>query len=671
MFLIPLRCLLILAAMLVITACSRTDRPPFTAPAERPLAANEQEWPANHYVVLAYHDVEDDGADQQFMSVRTSALNEQFVWLRENGYQPVSVDDILRARSGGKPLPAKAVLLTFDDGYSSFYRRVYPLLKAYRWPAVLAPVGAWLDTPEGQAVDFGGQPTPRDRFLFWRQVREMSQSGLVEIGAHTYAQHKGHVANPQANMEPYAVSRGYDPHARRYESVADYRRRINDDVALITQRISDVTGKAPRVWVWPYGAAGGEALKIVRRHGYQMALTLEKGLASTDEPYNVPRILVANNPELRQFAQMVVDVRQQESMRVAHIDLDYVYDPDPAQQASNLDQLVQRVADLGINTVFLQAFADPQGDGNIRSLYFPNRWLPVRADLFNHVAWQLITRAHVEVYAWMPVLAFDVDDQKAARVEKIDLASGQRHIDAQQYKRLSPWNSENRRRIIEIYEDLASHALFDGILFHDDAVLADDEDASADALRAYQAAGFPETIAAIRQDPQLFSRWTRFKSQTLVEFTQTLAAHVRDIRGPQIKTARNIFALPILEPESEAWFAQNLDDFLAAYDWTAPMAMPLMENVPLNESNAWLEKLVRTVGQRPGALSKTVFELQARDWRTPEERWLSAEQLTEWMKTLQINGAQSYGYYPDNFLTDQPELNVIRPEFSSRWYPLP
>ncbi|VTO17181.1 outer membrane N-deacetylase [Klebsiella variicola] len=39
---------------------------------------------------------------------------------------------------------------------------------------------------------------------------------------------------------------------------------------------------------------------------------------------------------------------------------------------------------------------------------------------------------------------------------------------------------------------------------------------------------------------------------------------------PQVKTARNLFALPILEPQSEAWFAQNLDDFLAAYDWTYP-----------------------------------------------------------------------------------------------------
>src|SRR3546814_7094173 len=84
--------------------------------------------------------------------------------------------------------------------------------------------------------------------------------------------------------------------------------------------------------------------------------------------------------------------------------------------------------------------------------------------------------------------------------------------------------------------------------------------------------------------------WTRLKSRALVDFTAELTARVRKIRGPDVKTARNIFARPILEPESEAWFAQNLDDFLAAYDWTAPMAMPLMRS---DEHTSELQSLMR------------------------------------------------------------------------------
>lgn len=100
--------------------------------------------------MLSYHDVADDAADQRYVAVRTSALNEQISWLRDNDYQPISVQQILDAHDGKAVLPPKAVLLTFDDGYSSFYTRVWPLLKAYNWPALWAPVGSWVNAPANQ-----------------------------------------------------------------------------------------------------------------------------------------------------------------------------------------------------------------------------------------------------------------------------------------------------------------------------------------------------------------------------------------------------------------------------------------------------------------------------------------------------------------------------------------
>lgn len=101
-----------------------------------------------------------------------------------------------------KTLPPKAVLLSFDDGYSSFYTRVWPLLQAWNVPALWAPVGSWVDTPENQKVNFGGLMTPRDRFATWDMVRELSRSPLIEIGSHTWASHYGIVANPQGSREP-------------------------------------------------------------------------------------------------------------------------------------------------------------------------------------------------------------------------------------------------------------------------------------------------------------------------------------------------------------------------------------------------------------------------------------------------------------------------------------
>ncbi|NWA06923.1 poly-beta-1,6-N-acetyl-D-glucosamine N-deacetylase PgaB [Pseudomonas gingeri] len=661
-----MRCLLLLGALL-LGACAQTPAT-FTAPAQRPLPANEAPWPKNQVLGIAYHDVEDRDPDQAVVAVRTERLLEQLAWLRENGYRPVSVDQILAARGGGPELPAKAVLLSFDDGYASFYTRVMPVLRSYRWPALLAPVGTWIDTPAGQPVNFAGELRPRSQFLTWAQIKEISASGLVEIAAHTDASHLGIVANPQGNQQPAAATRRYDASTGRYESEADFQARMRADVVAISNKIRAVTGYAPRVWVWPYGVADGTALKVIDDQGYKMALTLDDGLDSVDRLMSSPRFLVASDPDGEHYASSLVAVQTRSPKRVVHVDLDNVYDADPVRQEINLDKLVQRISDIGANTVFLQAFADPEGDGLARELYFPNRHLPVRADIFDRVAWQLRTRAHVEVFAWMPVLSFALDS-RLPRVTRWDPATGHVAPDPEQYRRLSPFDPEVRRLIGEIYEDLARLTSVDGVLYHDDAVLSDFEDASPQALRAYAANGLPGSVEALRGDPATLQRWTRFKSRYLIDFTHELTARVRAIRGPQVQTARNLFAEPVIDPQSETWFAQNLDDFLTSYDWTAPMAMPLMEGQSESHSGDWLERLVERIGQRPGALDRTVFELQARDWRQKPATDIDGEQLADWMARIKRKGATSFGYYPDNFLENSPDLKTVRPALSNKWNP--
>jgi biofilm PGA synthesis lipoprotein PgaB len=51
------------------------------------------------------------------------------------------MDQILAARAGKLPLPEKAVLITFDDGYHSVYANAFPILKLFNAPAVIAVVG--------------------------------------------------------------------------------------------------------------------------------------------------------------------------------------------------------------------------------------------------------------------------------------------------------------------------------------------------------------------------------------------------------------------------------------------------------------------------------------------------------------------------------------------------
>lgn len=619
------------------------------------------------FVALSYHDVQDRPAEDRTgdaITIATADLVAHFAWLRAHGYRPVSLDDILAARAGRRALPEKAVLLTFDDGYASTYTRVFPLLKLFDFPAVVAPLVDWIEQPPGSRIDYGGFDLSRKRFLTWSQLREMADSGLVEIASHSRDLHHGIPGNPQGNRQPAAVTLRYDAGTGRYESDADYRERVGRDLAESARIIEARTGHRPRVMVWPYGRHNGILVEQAREAGMPVTLTLDDhGRNNIDDLAVVGRVLVGDRATLDDLVGVLgAPPEARAPVRVAHVDLDYVYDDDPAQQKRNLDRLLDRVKKLRINTVYLQAFADPDGDGNADAVYFPNRHLPVRADLFNRVAWQLMTRSGVRVYAWMPTLAFiPLPDDPVASVV-VEQAPGGVPAD---YRRLSPFSPSARRWVGDLYEDLARHAHFDGLLFHDDAYLTDFEDGSARALSVYAAHWeLPDSINRIRRSPEQMRKWTDRKTQALIEWTDALTERVRRYR-PQVETARNLYAEVVMNPAAEAWYAQSLDAFLAHYDYTAVMAMPFMENAA--RPQRWLHKLVSRVAEHPGGLSRTVFELQSVDWRDGTR--VGSEVLRRQMHLLQRLGALNFGYYPDDFVAAYPEIDAIRPAFSLSTYP--
>ncbi|MGB9149966.1 MAG: poly-beta-1,6-N-acetyl-D-glucosamine N-deacetylase PgaB [Burkholderiales bacterium] len=621
---------------------------------------------ANEVQVLCYHDVVDDlYARPDSHSVQLTQLVTQFSWMRENGYQPVSLADVVAAREGKKTLPAKAVLLTFDDGYASFYEKVYPLLREFNYPAVLALVGEWMDAPLDGQVVYDAKPVPRSMFVTWDQVRKVQSSGLVEIASHSYALHKGIPANPQGNTQPAAVSRIFEKASATYESDAAYTARIRTDLARNSALIEKETGVRPRAVVWPYGRHNLELSQVAESLGMPIGMTLQDNRLDQSKSISaIPRRLLLLNPLLPEFAYTLRDTANVNVARVMHVDLDYIYDANSEQQDRNLSALLERINAMGVNTVYLQAFVDKDSHGHAQSLYFPNRHLPVRADLFNRVAWQIGRRTSAKVYAWLPVLAFELPAQHPAAAMLVRASTnGGKNA----YRRLTPFSPLTRNVIGEIYEDLAKNVHVDGILFHDDAVLTDFEDSSGPALEHYAKKwNLPNSIDAIRADPKLMAQWTALKTAELNSFTLELADRVKKYR-PNIKTARNLYARVVTEPESEAWFAQSLPTFLQTYDWVAVMAMPYMEKAA--DADQWLDNLVRIIGKIPGALDKTVFELQSVDW--DKNLPVPSNKLHAQMRQLQLSGARNFGYYPDDFINSLPDVGTIAPALSLREYPRP
>lgn len=593
---------------------------------------------ADHLLVISYHDVRDDVAikgDVDNYAISTQNFAAHLDWMSAQGYHPVSLSQLIEASEGRATLPDKPVLLTFDDGLRSLYTRVFPLLRAYRFPALAAVITGWVDLPADQTVDFGPRPYTHEDFVTWAQLREMQDSGLIEIASHTDDLHHGVLSNPQGNETPAAITRIYDPALAAYENEATYRDRIRADLVRSSELIERHLGRAPRSIVWPYAAYNTVANDIADEAGMRVTFDLEGRNAKLGRDlHGLARLLMLDNPTVSDLAYDLRNDIELQGVRAVQVDLDAVYDTDPAQQSRNIDALIERIKQVGPSHVFLQAFADPDGNGSADALYFPNRFLPMRADLFNRIAWQLHTRADVMVYAWLPVLGYELPDP--ARRRALAITGAQDH----EIFRLDFTRPETRKLIAGIYEDLAVASYFEGLLFHDDAFLRDSE------------------------LPGLSAESPAARTRALIDFTLELKGAAEKWR-PKLKTVRNLYANTVLDPASEGWFAQRLDSFNQAYDYTALMAMPWMEDS--DEPRQWMRHLVSEVRSHDPDFSKTIFELQTVDWRSGKP--IPPETLKRQVRELQAGGVRHLAWYPDDFIADSPPLETAREAISARNFP--
>jgi biofilm PGA synthesis lipoprotein PgaB len=608
----------------------------------------------HHFLVLNYHDIVKAGSAKSSlnsMDVSVDHLEEHLVWLKKSGYKIVSVQSVLDAAAGKSSIPDKSVLLTFDDGYQSFYTRVFPLLKKYHYPATVALIGTWID----------GIDTPDEagkQLLTWNQVREMVQSGLVEMASHTYDLHKSIVANPQGDSQAATVTRLYNSTTGRYETDEQYRERIHLALRKSAEFIFQHAGVWPRVMVWPYGEYNNIALEASREAGMPMTMGLIDGFNTVANIDVLRRLIMTDNPDVRQFAEIVSKLRTDRSLRTARLDMDFLYDKDPEQTERNIEAEIQRIANAHINTVFLQAYSDSDGDGNAEALYFPNRHLPVKQDLLSHVAWQLKTRAGANVYAWLPIFAYQNSLPDAWYVQ--EWRDGKAQKSSHLYTRLSVFQPEARHYVTEVYEDLGQYCNVDGILFHNDGVLSDYEDVSSVALSfGHDVWGLPDQFEKLHAIPKMRLAWAQHKTDLISQFTNELSNRVRDNR-PGIKTARKIYTLPLLKPDSEEWYAQSFKSFLTHYNYVVIEAMPFIEGT--KKPGQWLTELVTAATHYPEGLKKSVFELQTVNWKTREK--IPSPLFIEQLELLRKLGVHHIGYYPDDVYLDQPRLKDLNKHFS-------
>jgi peptidoglycan/xylan/chitin deacetylase (PgdA/CDA1 family) len=126
--------------------------------------------------ILMYHYLSEPppGADiiRQDLSVSPEQFDRHLAYLREAGYQTISMHQLSYTLSQGKELPPKSVIITFDDGYRDHYENAFPILLKYGYTGTFFVFTQVIDEYN---VDF----------LTWEMIAEMHQAGM-EFGSHSY-----------------------------------------------------------------------------------------------------------------------------------------------------------------------------------------------------------------------------------------------------------------------------------------------------------------------------------------------------------------------------------------------------------------------------------------------------------------------------------------------------
>ncbi len=565
--------------------------------------------------VLCYHDVSDEPGTGP-STVSPAALRDQIRRAREAGWAFLSVSELLALRGRPGAIPPRTMVLTFDDGYRSFSGKVLPILREEGVKATLAIVDTFIDSP----------PPGIPPLMTWDEVRAADRSGFVEIASHSHALHRYETTNPYRDTGPSTTTRRYLLDEGRYENRDEYRNRIREDLLAARRRLRKELGHDVRVLAWPYGEHNAAACRIAAEAGFRATLGLD-GTDTRPEDLRagyLPRVMVhrgmgIGSPDLSWIGGVPAPVR------AAQVDLDAVYDPDPAVFRRNVDRMVEAVGAMGATHAFLQACPDPDGDGRFREAWFQNHQVPVKADIWSMVAAKL---SHAGVAVWIRApsmnLSWEWEKHPEWRIPAGEKQGGGRA--SPWYRRLSPDLPGPRRAAVDFFTDIAVYLPIQGVLFDDDAYMLAEE-----RLRGNG-----------EQSPAA-------KSAAIRDLIEEIKAAVLAWR-PDCRFGRNIYAPAAERDDIHPGFSQELAQFLRDYDLTVIMAYARMEGHRA-DAGEWAVSLVRRAARAwvpgPGEASAAppvMLKLQAYDWQ--EEEWVPRAELLEVVREARKAMLVNIGVYP-------------------------
>jgi len=235
---------------------------------------------ADNLIVLMYHDVQDDADGSNSAVVATGKIDADFDWIAKNGYEAVLPRDLLDPNFS---LPRKAVVISFDDGYKSNYEKVYPMLSKYGLKAEINVITSLIDDDA------------YTNFCSWDDLREMHESGLVEIGSHTHNLHNPNNGGMLYQDGPNGVQRLDN------EADAEYEKRVTKDILLSKEKIEKELGTKPTCFAYPYGALDKDSSNTVM-NAFDISFGVTAGTNSVAaSKHNLHRYQVTNTTDISEI----------------------------------------------------------------------------------------------------------------------------------------------------------------------------------------------------------------------------------------------------------------------------------------------------------------------------------------------------------------------------------
>lgn len=213
--------------------------------------------------ILMYHHIRplypQLNAKERYYSVTPEAFEAQMIGLVRAGYTSITPDELLAAlQQGTSTLPAKPVLITFDDGFKDQYRNAFPVLKRLGLKSTFFIVT--------QAHGQQGGALTQD------MIKELDETGLVTIGSHT----RNHAFLTRISKQ----------------------KRI-EEIVRSKQDLEQLLGHPVTSFAYPYGAISPAILDEVKQAGYDLGFWIQAGsLHAASAKYQIRRIRVLNREDV-------------------------------------------------------------------------------------------------------------------------------------------------------------------------------------------------------------------------------------------------------------------------------------------------------------------------------------------------------------------------------------